>query len=738
MKKMKSLPLIIMLLSGQAVASDYWADYLASRTKGSDLRDPATGISDDNILPNFSYAGYRFSNQPLPDSRSLGFQVFNVLDFGAIADDGLSDKAAFRQAINAAENHIDAGGAGAIIEFPTGTFRLNEVTDMAGLDMSNTNAGRGNRESYSIRLSRGNLIIRGAGPDSVLYMDMNLELLYPDKMWTTPYLIEFGYNYDNRDPHVLGGISQPVTSPTGDRFITTVASDHPRGSTRTITVADGSKLQAGQWILLTRFDNRRSSLEKAVAPYSLDPKWASINKGLRSQEYHQIEKVTGNQVTFNGVIHHELQADGYWGLQKTTLIENVGVENLTFQGNWHEDFKHHKSGVHDGGWSAIRMSRVANAWVRNVHFKDVNQGLTLAGSAASTIKEVQFSGNPGHMSLDINASSHILAESIQDTARHWHAAGFSHRATGNVLTSSEHAPDRFHNLHADMPYANLIDNNTGGWNYGFMGGAVASQPNHLKYLVFWNSTNTASANSISDWSFMRHDSDYGRVIMPYVVGLQGETFNSIESQQTYDASLPDTPQAYVQATTDINSLYDSQLVHRKCSKVVSEPGLIGKWNLSGSVCDTSGLSNHAISYSQLPGTFDGINERVELGDFDTISRLEFDIKYDRWNANKAGFVISKSDYGTGNPYYVQISKTGVLSARVNGAGINAGNFGDGKWHKVLMTLNGTMLRLSIDGVEVGTKTVTLPASNNIPLSVGSTPKNAYPFVGEVANIKLYQ
>jgi len=55
------------------------------------------------------------------------------------------------------------------------------------------------------------------------------------------------------------------------------------------------------------------------------------------------------------------------------------------------------------------------------------------------------------MSLDINASTHILASNINDTAQHWHAAGFSNRAVGNVIKDAYHAPNRFHNLHSDMP-----------------------------------------------------------------------------------------------------------------------------------------------------------------------------------------------------------------------------------------------------------------------------------------------
>ena len=100
MKAIKTTSLLVSLaISSSAFAADYWADYLASRSPGSDLRDAASHIANDNILPNFSYVGYRFGNEPLPDSNHLGFKVFQVTTYGAIADDNVSDKDAIRRTI---------------------------------------------------------------------------------------------------------------------------------------------------------------------------------------------------------------------------------------------------------------------------------------------------------------------------------------------------------------------------------------------------------------------------------------------------------------------------------------------------------------------------------------------------------------------------------------------------------------------------------------------------------------
>ena len=151
-----------------------------------------------------------------------------------------------------------------------------------------------------------------------------------------------------------------------------------------------------------------------------------------------------------------------------------------------------------------------------------------------------------------------------------------------------------------------------------MGGAANQQPNHLKYLVFWNNENTAP-RTVTNWSFMRHDSLYGRVIMPYVVGLSGWTFNTIENQQTYDPSLPaNKKQAHIQDTTPIDSLYRAQKQQRLCSQGMTDPDLVGEWPLNGTVEDISCNQHHATSFAANAGTFNGIDERVELGDFDVM------------------------------------------------------------------------------------------------------------------------
>ena len=60
-------------------------------------------INDSEVpdLPNYSYAGYKLGEEAIPDSNA---PVYDVTDYGAIANDDLSDVAAIKAAITAAEN----------------------------------------------------------------------------------------------------------------------------------------------------------------------------------------------------------------------------------------------------------------------------------------------------------------------------------------------------------------------------------------------------------------------------------------------------------------------------------------------------------------------------------------------------------------------------------------------------------------------------------------------------------
>ncbi|UJF20129.1 DUF4955 domain-containing protein [Vibrio sp. SS-MA-C1-2] len=108
--------------------------------------------------------------------------------------------------------------------------------------------------------------------------------------------------------------------------------------------------------------------------------------------------------------------------------------------------------------------------------------------------------------------------------------------------------------------------------YGRWGASSSNQPNHLQGLTFWNPVNTGEP--MEQFMFMKDDGIYGRVIMPYIIGMTGNeiTFapqanyveKMIENGTAAYTSVPsqDKLQAYVESNGQPvfpQSLYQAQV-----------------------------------------------------------------------------------------------------------------------------------------------------------------------------------
>src|SRR5688500_6600916 len=75
------------------------------------------------VLPDFSYAGYHFSEKEIPDVSKRKF--FDVTEFGALPNDETIDDEAIQKTIDAAERHK----GGAVVFFPAGRYLIAPDTN---------------------------------------------------------------------------------------------------------------------------------------------------------------------------------------------------------------------------------------------------------------------------------------------------------------------------------------------------------------------------------------------------------------------------------------------------------------------------------------------------------------------------------------------------------------------------------------------------------------------------------
>ena len=152
--------------------------------------------ADDNVLLDFSYAGYNHGLSLPTDgdvetlAKQLGYKIYNVCDYGAVPDDGKSDRDALLKVIKAIGNSNP--NANAIIYFPEGEFILHSIDDDTYEVQEN---GSKKQVSNRIDISMGHLIIKGAGRDkTTLTMTAEMQPTDPKVMYSSPHMMQIRHN----------------------------------------------------------------------------------------------------------------------------------------------------------------------------------------------------------------------------------------------------------------------------------------------------------------------------------------------------------------------------------------------------------------------------------------------------------------------------------------------------------------------------------------------------------------
>lgn len=479
------------------------------------------------ILPNFSYAGYHNGEIGLPTSFSQ--TVYNVTDtaYGAVADDGNSDKDAILAAIAAAELNPSGG----IVFFPPGEFHINETSD----DVDEI-----------IRISKSNVVLKGSGSGAggtTLIQTSYTNPTNPNNYWTCPYLIQFKPSSTNRT-HITN-ITANATRETYD-----------------VQVASTTGISVGQWVRLKLSDNDTNLIAAEFAPYAVVASYTSIAAEVKTWEIHKVEAINGNTITFVEPIHKTIDSSYDWNLETFPVIEEVGIQDLNYEGGMDTSFVHHSGWQQDSGWSGIEFNQVANGWISNVYFTQMSNAAQLKLTGYSSAIQNNYYGNPGHAFISANASTGCLIGLNTDnsTGIH-HGCGVSGPSIGNTLWRNEMPTDGNSGteIHANQPRANLIDACKGGLGMNY-GGSVSNQPNHLRHLVLWNFEGKGYVDT--NFEFWRNNYTYAKIIPPIVSGLVGFTISEDTSQ-----SISGTDKQYQENESpgthvDETSLYEAQLTHR--------------------------------------------------------------------------------------------------------------------------------------------------------------------------------
>ena len=513
--------------------------------------------ADDNVLLDFSYAGYHHGTElPVDEkdvnvlAKKLGYKIYNVCDYGAVPNDGKSDRKALEDIIN----KIGRGkpNAKAIIYFPEGEYILHTKDD------NTKNAETGKETSNTLNLVMGHVIIKGAGRDKTfLTMEDPMLPTDPKVMYSSPKMISIRHN-GGKDNLQLAKVTGSAKK--GDM---------------SIEVDDASQLKVGDWVKLILLNNDKKVIEEELKPYKVQNSMTTlINKGVHVVDRHQIKAIDGKRVIFEEPIMHAVNPAYGWDIKTYAHYEEVGVEDLTFKGKAKNNFHHHAGWQDDGAYKPLDFMRQVNSWVRRVDYVSISECMTFSECANCFLLDSEISGNRGHSSVRMQYSARGFIGKVWDHSNgylnddknfteykenlgQYHACGISKQSIGNVIWQCHWGDDSCFESHATQPRASLFDQCCGGFMQFRMGGDKKELPNHMDDLTMWN-FNCLATNPNDpvpfNWWIYNESTGWYKTLPPTFVGFHGKNVNFKENEMKLNENqgkevLP-------------GSLYEAQLSRR--------------------------------------------------------------------------------------------------------------------------------------------------------------------------------
>lgn len=464
--------------------------------------------------PDFSFVGYKYNEVSFLKNMA-NYKIFNVLDFGAIPNDNFSDEEAIRKAILKADEE-----KGGIIYLPKGKYLVNTDLDNPGYNPLMP-VYEFLRSPKPIILKNGNIIIRGEKNSksedggTEIFMVNELRSNTPEKLWTTPFL----FDLRGKNSH--------------SEAISTIVKDGKIGDF-SLQLNNVANLKEGDWVTLFLNSSDNQLLKNTFQGKKIESSWKVINKNIIIKERHKISKIdtSSNTLFFAEPLKTDISTKYPWKISYFSHIEELGIENIYFSGNFHEYlkkdnngvYKHHKNITHDGGWSIINLGRVTNSWINNCSFENVTRSISLFESAAVTVSNINITGSPGHNAVSVASSMGILVANIYDTSSTWHASGISNgQSIGNVFWNNFYNSDTTFESHGGQPRHTLFDNITGGLINNHWGGDKKDLPNHMEGLILWNYNNTNSSNI--PFTFWQNGDSHNKILFPRIIGLHGNSIS---------------------------------------------------------------------------------------------------------------------------------------------------------------------------------------------------------------------
>jgi hypothetical protein len=371
--------------------------------------------SQQNRIPDYSYAGYRYGQNLIPT-------VPVVSTLGPVSGDNTSR---IQSALNAvAARTPDANGIRGALLLSPGTYEI-----------------RG-----TLRVGASGVVLRGSGDGSTTTSNTILRAT--------------GNSPSKRDVVILGSNSSGWTEVTPR---TNITNSLVQIGARSFTVASTSGFAVGNEVVVHHPST--SAWLNAVDGGGTSTEWAAGSVDI--VYFRKITGISGITVTVDAPVFNHLNrslSQSYLSRVTSTKITNAGVENLRI------DIVTAGGDDENHAWNGLTVRGAHDSWVRGVtvlHFGYAGVRLenavrvTVENSKALDPIAVRTGGNMYNFSADTGAQLVLFKNNQATNGRHSYITNGTSRASGNVFYRSSQQGGGSEGGHRRWATGMLYDNITG-------------------------------------------------------------------------------------------------------------------------------------------------------------------------------------------------------------------------------------------------------------------------------------
>lgn len=524
----------------------------------------------DKIIQDWSYAGYRRGEDPIPNITT---NIIDVTQAPYNADNsGNTDVTSkIQDAID------DAGNAGGgVVYMPSGTYQVSKPSG----------------KNYCLVLKKSNVVLRGAGTNNTFLYNSSNDMR-SDKI----IYVSNGGNWSSTGSNQVD-ITQDLTNPT-----------------RVIPVTDVSNYAPGDMVIVRNYIGTRWIDEHNMTQWWGDHA-SSFSGLLYCREVMEVD-VANKTLTIDIPIRYTLLTADDAGVYKlsSTMISEVGIEDFSI-GNrdrtddgWDEnDYQSSSNGAYytNASW-AIDLRRVVNCWVDNVSSYQpsgntstshiLSNGILLSETKNVTLRNCHFQrpqfgggGGNGYM-YRISANESLLTNCTAEFQRHGFVVAHM-SSSGNVfhqctdkdggkqtgLSGSEGTNGKGSDHHMHFSHSMLYDQCTVTNSYFDVRyrpyGSGAHHGLTGAHSAFWNTMSSGNQG----FAVRCQQGRYG-----YVIGTSGSK-TTVDTDEFYSGSAIATdPVDHTEGLGDGAMLEPASLYEDQLSK---------RLGLVISSCQTASASSH--------------------------------------------------------------------------------------------------------------------------------------------------